>query len=175
MPLPFVDAPAPAAPSPVSLYEDPDRWRRPYRPGPLRVGGTALVLLLAAYVLCSALIIACAGAFLLAGMWGGVAVVLLVLAVRLVRTGIWVGPAGLRQIRLLSTRTLAWAEVGAVRVVEQPVRWLGLPRRVPGRALVVEPFPVLVTDHGADFLERPLAFAEAASALQERVAGLGGR
>ncbi|MFF4410423.1 hypothetical protein [Streptomyces sp. NPDC001404] len=173
MPLPLLtaDRDAPV----VSVYEDPARWRRPYRPGPLRVGGTALVLLLAAYVLCSAVIIAFAGAFLLAGVCAVIAVTLIALAVRLVRTGIWLSPAGLRQIRLLSTRTLPWAEAGAVRVVEQPVRWLGLPRRVPGRGLVVEPFPVLVTDHGADFLERPLAFAEAVASLEERVSELGGQ
>ena len=43
-------------------FDDHDRWRRPYRPGPWRVGAAALLLLLASFVLFAAMIIAFAGA-----------------------------------------------------------------------------------------------------------------
>ncbi|MEU7132713.1 hypothetical protein [Streptomyces sp. NPDC046261] len=172
-------APAPAAsPSPEDPedpYDNRHRWRRPYSPGPLRVGGAAVVLLLAGYVLLSALIIALAGSWIGAGVCGVLGALLITLAVRLVRTGIWVGPKGLRQLRLLSGTTLPWSEVTGVRTVQQPVRLLGLPRTVQGQVLVVQraqgaPLPALVSDHGADFLGRPQAFAAAVDAVEDWVA-----
>ena len=70
------------------------------------------------------------------------------------------------------TRTVAWSEVTEIRTVQQPVRWLGLPRTVQGQALTMsgrgtaEP-PVLLTDHNADFLSRAEAFDRAADALAD--------
>ncbi|MFI1973183.1 hypothetical protein [Streptomyces cinnamoneus] len=186
MPLPFLTADrdsddlatTTAAPLPhEDPYESRDRWRRPYRPGPARVGGAALLLLLAAYVLCSAAIVAVAGSLPATGVCVAVAALLITLAVRLVRLGIWVGPRGLRQSGLLSGTTLPWSEVAEVRTVQQPVRLLGTPRTVQGQALVVrrtqgEPLAVLVTDHNADFVGRPMAFAMAADAIEDWVAEL---
>lgn len=168
-------AASPSPEDPEDPYDTRHRWRRPYSPGPLRVGGAAVVLLLAGYVLLSALIIALAGSWIGAGVCGAVGALLITLAVRLVRTGIWVGPQGLRQLRLLSGTTLAWSEVAGVRMVQQPVRLLGLPRTVQGQVLLVEraqgePLPALVSNHGADFLGRPLAFAAAAYAVEDWVA-----
>ncbi|MFI1258857.1 hypothetical protein ACH4U6_34445 [Streptomyces netropsis] len=183
MPLPFLTADrdaedlAPATTPDENLpYEDLDRWRRAYRPGPWRVGGSALVLLLASYVLFSALIIALAGSLPGAGICLAVAALMITIAVRLVRVGIWVSPQGLRQLRLVSGTTVAWSDVAAVRTVQQPVRWLGLPRTVQGQALVVDlarggSLPVVVTDRGGDFLGRPEAFAIAADAIEDRIAG----
>ncbi|MFF7727659.1 hypothetical protein [Streptomyces sp. NPDC008001] len=180
MPLPFLTAdrdveelaPAGAAAVPPGGHdEDSARWRRPYRPGPWRVGVTALLLLLASYVLFAAMIIAVAGSLPAAGICVAVAVLVILTAVRLVRVGVWVGERGLRHVRLLSARTVPWAEVTAVRLVQQPVRWLGLPRTVQGRAVVVEraggaPLATLVTSHGADFLGRPQAFDIACDAVE---------
>ncbi|GAA3042285.1 hypothetical protein FHS39_005060 [Streptomyces olivoverticillatus] len=180
MPLPFLTADrdgdnlATAAPLPTEdLYESRERRRRPYRPGPWRVGGAALLLLPAAAALLSAVIAVAAGSLPVAGICIAAAAVLIALAARLVRSGIWVSEAGLQQVRLLSATTVAWADVVDVRVVEQPVRRLGL-RRVPGRALVVhraagEPLPALVTDQGADFLGRPRAFGTAVDAVADWV------
>ncbi|MBT2385249.1 hypothetical protein [Streptomyces sp. ISL-11] len=186
MPLPFLTAdrgaaarePAtPRAPHTVEPlpYEDESRWRRPYRPGPWRVAGAALVLLLASYVLFSALIIALAGSLPVAGACVVLAALMITAAVRLVRVGIWLSPRGLRQVRLLSSTVVPWQEVAGVRTVQQPVRWLGLPRTVQGQALVVhraqgEPLPAVITDHGADFLARPDAFGVAADAVEARIA-----
>ncbi|MFC4513158.1 hypothetical protein [Streptomyces ehimensis] len=157
------------------LYEDHRRWRRPYHPGPLRVGGAAMLLLLASYLLVSGVIIAAAGALPGAGVCFAIAAVLITVAVRMVRTGIWVSPQGLRQQRLLRAVTLSWAEVAEVRTVQQPVRVVGMPRTAQGQALVVRrtdggTLPVLVTDRNADFVGRPLAFAAAADAVEDRVA-----
>ncbi|MCC3774970.1 PH domain-containing protein [Streptomyces sp. UNOB3_S3] len=157
------------------LYEDHRRWRRPYHPGPLRVGSAALLLLLAAYLLVSGVIIAAAGALPGAGVCFAIAAVLITVAVRTVRTGIWVSPQGLRQRRVLRGVTLPWAEVAEVRTVQQPVRVVGTPRTAQGQALVVRrtdgtALPVLVTDRSADFVGRPQAFAMAADAVEERVA-----
>jgi hypothetical protein len=60
VPLPFLTADrAFDTTDDVALpYDDRDRWRRPYRPGPWRVGVAALLLLLASYVLFAAVIIA---------------------------------------------------------------------------------------------------------------------
>ncbi|MEU4213665.1 hypothetical protein AB0F13_27410 [Streptomyces sp. NPDC026206] len=172
-------AASPAHGEPEDAYESRHRWRRPYHPGALRVGGAAVVLLLAGYVLLCALVIALAGALLGAGVCLAVGALLITLAVRLVRTGIWVSPQGLRQSRLLSGTTLPWSDVAAVRTVQQPVRLLGLPRTVQGQVLVVErtqggPLPAVLTDHGADFLGRPQAFAMAADAVEDWVAELRG-
>ncbi|GHC71743.1 hypothetical protein [Streptomyces cinnamoneus] len=190
MPLPFLTADrdgaatdvatgtavSPPREAPEDMYESRHlRWRRPYHPGPLRVGGTAVVLLLAACVLFSGVIIALAGSLPGAGICVAVAALLITIAFRLVRTGIWVGPKGLRQLSLLSGTTLSWADVAGVRTVQQPVRLLGLPRTVQGQVLVVErtqgkALPALVSDQGADFLGRPRAFAETALAVEDEVA-----
>ncbi|MBB5116607.1 membrane protein [Streptomyces eurocidicus] len=181
MPLPFLtaarDDAAPAGPAPevVLPYEDRARRRRPYRIGPWRVGGAALVLLLASCVLFSALIIAVAGSLPAAGICVAVAALLIAAAVRLVHVGVWLSPEGLRQVRLLSSTVVPWADVAGVRTVQQPVRRLGLPRTVRGQALVVargrgEPVVTVVTDQGADFLGRPERFAGAVAAVERRVA-----
>ncbi|MEU7108168.1 hypothetical protein ABZ951_24460 [Streptomyces sp. NPDC046215] len=184
MPLPFltadrdVDALAPATDDTdaiTPLYEDRSRWHRAYRPGPWRVGGAALVLLPAGGVLFAALVMGLAGSLPGTAVCLVLAALLITLAVRLVRAGLWVSTRGLRQARLLSSVTLAWPDVAAVRTVQQPVRWLGLPRTVQGQALLVHrasggPLPALVTDHNADFLGRPEAFRIAADAVEDRVA-----
>jgi hypothetical protein len=149
-----------------------ERWRRPYRPGPWRVAGGAMLLLLASYLLFSALIIVVAGALPGAAVCLGAAVVVIVLALRLLLVGMWVCSYGVRQFGLLNSVTLSWAEVGVVRTVQQPVRWLGLPRTVQGQALVVvrardgQPLRTLLTDHNADFLARPEAFDRAADVIE---------
>lgn len=149
-----------------------ERWRRPYRPGPWRVGGAALLLLLASYMLFSALIIAMAGAVPGALICLGAALAVVALALRLLRVGVWVSAHGLRRVGLLNTVTLRWSEVASVRTVQQPVRWLGLPRTVQGQALDVvregdgEPMRPLLTDHSADFLARPEAFDRAADVIE---------
>ncbi|MDT3399580.1 hypothetical protein RKE29_23540 [Streptomyces sp. B1866] len=182
MPLPFTtagrarDSDRPAADAASSLYEDVDRWRRPYRPGRLRVGGAALLLLLASYLLFSALIIGLAGSVPGAAWCGAAGAVVTAFAVRLVRVGIWVSDQGLRQRSLWSTTTVPWRQVVSVRTVQQPVRWLGLPRGVQGQALVVTrlaeaALPAVVTDHNADFLGRPGAFRRAAEGVQRWAAG----
>ncbi|MFB7635430.1 PH domain-containing protein [Streptomyces sp. NPDC056149] len=176
MPLPFLtadhalQADGRADPVPPSDL-DPDDWRRPYRPGPWRVGTAAVFLLLASFVLLSALIIALAGAPVGAAVCAAVGLLVIVLALRLVRVGIWVSAQGLRQVNLLRTTTLPWSAVTAVRTVQQPVRWLGLPRTVQGQALRVDrasgaPLRVLVTDHNGDFLGRAEAFEGAVDALE---------
>ncbi|MFJ8564132.1 hypothetical protein [Streptomyces sp. NPDC093514] len=150
----------------ILAHADQDRWRRPYRPGPWRVGIGALLLLLSAFMLLATMIIA------FAGSWGGTVVCLVAAlavvgsAVQTLRVGVWVSPAGLRRVGFFVTRTLPWSEVGELRTVQQPVRWLGLPRTVQGQALTrsapggAEP-PVLLTDHNADFLSRTEAFDRA--------------
>lgn len=188
VPLPFLTAdatvtaapPTPQDPAPdpyTDLYEDRRRRRRPYRPGPLRVGGAALLLLLASQVLVAAVVIGVAGSLPGAGICLVVAALLIALAWRSVRSGVWVDERGLRQVRLLSGTSLPWSAVGPVRIIQQPVRRLGVLGTVQGQALVVHradgrPLPVLVTDHGADFLGRPQAFAAAADATEEWVAEL---
>ncbi|MBB1254327.1 hypothetical protein [Streptomyces alkaliterrae] len=152
-------------------FEDRGRWRRPYRPGPWRVAGAALLLLLSAYLLVSALIIVLAGTLKGGAVCLAAAVVVIGCALRTLRVGIWVSSHGLRQVGLLWTRTLPWAQVASVRTVQQPVRWLGLPRGVQGQALVVrrhsgDALRVLLTDHSADFLSRPEAFDRAADVLE---------
>ncbi|TLS40232.1 hypothetical protein FE633_42590 [Streptomyces montanus] len=176
MPLPFLTADRAfdeqtddrALPS-----DNRDRWRRPYRPGPWRVAMAALLLLLASYVLFAAVIIAVAGTLGAGAVCFGVALFVIASALRLLRMGAWVSAYGLRQVRFLSTRTAPWAQVAVVRTVQQPVRWLGLPRTVQGQALVlirrdrVGDDPVaLLTTHNADFLGRPEAFDRAADTVE---------
>ncbi|WP_069773755.1 hypothetical protein [Streptomyces sp. LUP30] len=174
MPLPFLTADrAFEAADDVALpFDDRDRWRRPYRPGPWRVGAAALALLLASYVLFAAVIIALTGSVSEAGTVFGCSLAVIGAALRLLRVGVWVSDRGLRHVSFLRTRTLPWERVLAVRTVQQPVRWLGLPRTVQGEALTVvrrerpaEAAPLLTT-HGADFLARPEAFDRAADAVE---------
>ncbi|OKK20318.1 hypothetical protein AMK16_07355 [Streptomyces sp. CB00455] len=154
----------------VPAPADHNRWRRPYRPGPWRVAIAAVLLLLSAFMLLATMIVAFVGA------WGGAAFCLLAAlavvgsAVQLLRAGVWVSPAGLRRVGFFGTRSIKWSEVGEVRTVQQPVRWLGLPRTVQGQALTVAGrdgarLPVLLTDHNADFLSRAEAFDRAADAV----------
>ncbi|MFG2358150.1 hypothetical protein [Streptomyces sp. NPDC048521] len=180
MPLPFLtaDRTFEAASESALPYDDRERWRRPYRPGPWRVGGAALGLLLASFVLFAAVLIAVTGSvsssgFSSAGVVLGVGVAVIGGALRLLRMGVWVSGSGLRQVGFLATRTVPWARVVSVRTVQQPVRWLGLPRTVQGQALVLVPrdrraedTAPLLTTHGLDFLGRPTAFDRAADAVE---------
>ncbi|MFF4591329.1 hypothetical protein [Streptomyces sp. NPDC001388] len=175
MPLPFLTADrafesADDVPLP---FEDRERWRRPYRPGPWRVAVAALALLLASYVLLAAVVIALTGSVSEAGGILGFSVLVIASALRLLRMGVWVSSRGLRQVRFLVTRTVPWGRVAAVRTAQQPVRWLGLPRTVQGEALTVvrrdrpeEEPAILLTTHGADFLGRSEAFDRAADAVE---------
>ncbi|PRH77520.1 hypothetical protein C6N75_19840 [Streptomyces solincola] len=174
MPLPFLtadrgfDSDEDVA---LPFDDDHDQWRRPYRPGPWRVGAAALALLVASFMLLATVIIAFAGA-------GGAALLCLVLAglvlaaaLRLLRMGTWVSRHGVRRVGFLRTSTLPWARARTVRTVQQPVRWLGLPRTVQGQALVLVPREkgeqlVLLTDHSADFLSRVEAFDRAADTVE---------
>ncbi|MET9441657.1 hypothetical protein [Streptomyces sp. NPDC006610] len=171
MPLPFLtaDRAFDAADDVALPFDDRDRWRRPYRPGPWRVGAAAICLLLASYVLFAAVIIALTGTVSSAGVVFGIALLAIVCALRLLRMGVWVSAAGLRQVRFLSTRTAPWQRVGSVRTVQQPVRWLGLPRAVQGQALIHvrgQDTTMLLTTHNADFLARPGAFDRAADSVE---------
>ncbi|GAA2636384.1 hypothetical protein [Streptomyces axinellae] len=187
MPLPFLTADREssvlAAQSVPPLYADRDLWRRPYRPGPWRVGGGALLLLLASYLLFSALIIIFAGATASGAVCAGAAALVIVLALRLLRAGIWVSSHGLRQVGLFRTKTLAWREIAALRTVQRPVRWLGMPRTVQGEALLLtaagdgrasgrgtgdgaDAHRVLLTNRNADFLSRTAAFDRAADVIE---------
>ncbi|MEU6530000.1 hypothetical protein ABZ869_12505 [Streptomyces sp. NPDC046928] len=176
MPLPFLTADrAFEAADDVALpHDDHERWRRPYRPGPWRVGAAALWLLLASYVLFAAVIIALTGTLSASATVFGIALVIIAGALRLLRIGVWVSSRGLRHVRFLTTRTVPWQQVATVRTVQQPVRWLGLPRTVQGQALLLVrqgrgaagDMPVLMTTHGADFLARPAAFDRATDAVE---------
>ncbi|MGA4846364.1 PH domain-containing protein [Streptomyces sp. G5(2025)] len=176
MPLPFltadraVDDAALDAPLP---FDDRDQWRRPYRPGPWRVGVAALVLLLASYVLFASVIIAFADSLAGAALCAGLAVLFIAGALRLLRVGTWVSARGVRRVRFLGTRTVPWAQVEAVRTAQQPVRWLGLPRTVQGQALILvrrdaagDGQQLLLTDRNADFLARHEAFNRAADSIE---------
>lgn len=151
-------------------FDDHDRWRRPYRPGPWRVGVAAVVLLLASFVLFSTVIIALTGGPSGALATALVAVVLTALALRMLRMGSWVSKHGVRRVRLLRTSTVAWGRVTALRTAQQPVRWLGLPRTVQGQALVLSRREgesiALLTSHDADFLGRDETFDRAADTVE---------
>ncbi|MGW3917040.1 hypothetical protein ACWEBX_36920 [Streptomyces sp. NPDC005070] len=176
MPLPFLtaDRAFDEAAGDVALpFDDRDRWRRPYRPGPWRVGAAALVLLLASYVLVAAVIIAVTGTPTGAAACMAAAAVVILCALRLLRMGVWVSARGLRRVGFFVTRTIPWKRVVAVRTVQQPVRWLGLPRTVQGQALTLVSadhapgeVPPLMTTHNADFLARTEAFDRAADVVE---------
>ncbi|MFE9678609.1 hypothetical protein ACFYO5_31625 [Streptomyces sp. NPDC006259] len=175
MPLPFLtaDRPFEAADDVTLPFDDREHWRRPYRPGPWRVAAAALCLLLASYVLFAAVVIALTGSVSEAGIIFGVSLLVIAGALRLLRMGVWVSSRGVRKVTFLVTRTLAWNRVVAVRTVQQPVRWMGLPRTVQGQALTVvhqdraaEGAVPLLTTHGADFLARPEAFDRAADSVE---------
>jgi hypothetical protein len=182
VPLHFLAADRdPAAAQHASLpHNAPDAWRRPYRPGPWRVAVAALTLLIAAYLLISAGIIAVAGTVSGGGATLAAAVLTIAFALRILRMGIWVCSRGLRRVGLLTTRTLRWREISRVSTVQQPVKWLGLPRSVQGQAVHIErrrgePLRTLLTDHSADFLGRPEAFEQAADVLEAWAAEHGGQ
>ncbi|MFF6999949.1 hypothetical protein ACFY93_34160 [Streptomyces sp. NPDC008313] len=175
MPLPFLTADrAFDEATDVALpFDDRDRWRRPYRPGPWRVGAAALILLLASYVLFAAVIIAATGTLGGAGACLCAAVVVIACALRLLRMGVWVSAHGLRRVGFLRTSTVRWEQVAVVRTVQQPVRWLGLPRTVQGQALILvrrdraaDAAIPLLTTHNADFLARMEAFDRAADCVE---------
>ncbi|MFF1279048.1 hypothetical protein ACFVZC_37740 [Streptomyces marokkonensis] len=175
MPLPFLtaDRAFDTADEVALPYDDRDRWRRPYRPGPWRVGASALLLLLASFVLFAGVIIAATGTPASAGTVFGIALAVVACALRMLRMGVWVSARGLRHVAFVRTRTTAWQQVVSVRTVQQPVRWLGLPRTVQGQALVLArrgrsgEVPPLLTSHNADFLGRDqLAFDRAADTVE---------
>nr|WP_202502162.1 hypothetical protein [Streptomyces sp. SID5785] len=153
-------------------FDDRDQWRRPYRPGPYRVGTSALLLLLASYVLFAAVIIAAAGDVTAASVCGALAVLIIAAALRLLRMGTWVSARGVRHVAFFRTRTASWRSIAAVRTVQQPVRWLGLPRTVQGQALVLSlrdrqgERTTLLTSHNGDFLGRTTAFDRAADTVE---------
>ncbi|CAM5705909.1 PH domain-containing protein [Streptomyces griseomycini] len=175
MPLPFLtaDRAFDTADDVALPYDDRDRWRRPYRPGPWRVGAAALLLLLASFVLFAGVVIAATATLSSAGAVFAIALVVVGCALRMLRMGVWVSARGLRHVAFLSTRTAPWEQVVSVRTVQQPVRWLGLPRTVQGQALLLvrrgratDALPLL-TSHNADFLGRdPLAFDRAADSVE---------
>ncbi|MCZ9337357.1 PH domain-containing protein, partial [Streptomyces sp. TRM76130] len=72
-----------------------------------------------------------------AGVLLGVALAVIGCALRLLRMGTWVSARGVRRVGFLVNRTVPWEQVVEVRTVQQPVRWLGLPRTVQGQALVM--------------------------------------
>ncbi len=100
MPLPFLTADrAFDANDQVALpFDDHDQWRRPYRPGSWRVGAAALSLLLASFVLLAAVIIAAAGSVGGASATFGVAGLVIVATLRMLRMGTWVSRAGVRRV-----------------------------------------------------------------------------
>ncbi|MFI2435098.1 hypothetical protein [Streptomyces sp. NPDC018693] len=184
MPLPFLTADrAFETTDDVALpHEDQERWRRPYRPGPWRVGLAAVCLLLASFVLFAAVVIALTGSLSDAGTVFGLSLVVIVCALRLLRVGVWVSARGVRHVGFFLTRTVPWDQVVAVRTVQQPVRWLGLPRTVQGQALTLvrqgrapQDAVALLTTHNADFLARPEAFDRAADTVEAWAAEHGRR
>ncbi|UUU25309.1 hypothetical protein [Streptomyces sp. DSM 40750] len=182
MPLPFLTADR-AFDQAVDValpFDDRDRWRRPYRPGPWRVGAAALLLLLASYVLVAAVIIAVAETPQAGAICFVAALLIIGCALRLLRVGIWVSARGVRQVGFFRTRTASWEPSVSVRTVQQPVRWLGLPRSVQGQALLLvradraqEYVTPLMTTHNADFLARTEAFDRAADMIEAWAAEYG--
>lgn len=175
MPLPFLtaDRAFDEADDLALPFDDRDQWRRPYRPGPWRVALAALILLVASYVLVATVITALAGSPAGAAVCLLVALAVILSALRLLRMGVWVSARGLRRVGFFVTTTAPWAQVVAVRTVQQPVRWLGLPRTVQGQALLLvrrdrpaEAVPPLLTSHNSDFLARAEAFERAADAVE---------
>ncbi|MFD8154789.1 MULTISPECIES: PH domain-containing protein [unclassified Streptomyces] len=175
MPLPFLTADRvfEAADDVPLPHEDRDHWRRPYRPGPWRVGTAALALLVASFVLFAAVVIAATAELTSALVVFGIALLVIGAALRLLRMGVWVSAHGLRHVGFFTTRTVPWAQVSSVRTAQQPVRWLGLPRTVQGQALLLarqgsaaDAVPPLMSTHDADFLGRAEAFDRAADAVE---------
>ncbi|MGW1411177.1 hypothetical protein [Streptomyces sp. NPDC002403] len=174
MPLPFLtaDRAFDASAEEIALpFDDHDSWRRPYRPGPWRVAAAAFLLLLASFVLLAGMVTAFAGALPGAVVCLAVAAVVIVCALRLLRVGTWVSRHGVRRVGFFTTTTVPWDQVTAVRTVQQPVKWLGLPRTVQGQALILvrqggEAIPPLLTDSNADFLTRAEAFDRAADTVE---------
>jgi hypothetical protein len=151
-------------------FDDHDHWRRPYRPGPWRVAAAATLLLLASFALLAMMIIAFAGALPSAGVCLGIGLAVIAASLRLLRVGVWVSRHGVRRVGFFLTTTVEWSAVTEVSTLQQPVRWLGLPRTVQGQSLVIvresgEPLP-LFTNHNADFLARPEAFDRAADTVE---------
>ncbi|MDQ1007955.1 hypothetical protein QFZ82_002440 [Streptomyces sp. V4I23] len=175
MPLPFLtadrafDVQADDVALPFDDH-DHDRWRRPYRPGPWRVGAAALLLLFASFVLIAGMIIAFAGALSGAAVCMVLGPAVIVAALRLLRIGTWVSRHGIRRVAFFSTTTVPWNRTTALRTVQQPVRWLGMPRTVQGQALMLEHRGgaqlALLTDHDGDFLSRLEAFDRAADSIE---------
>ncbi|MEU9063107.1 hypothetical protein AB0D13_30645 [Streptomyces sp. NPDC048430] len=174
MPLPFLtaDRAFDAEAEDIALpFDDHDSWRRPYRPGPWRVAAAATLLLLASFVLLAAMIITFAGSLSGATVCFVLAAVVIACALRLLRVGAWVSRHGVRRVGFFLTTTVRWNDAAAVRTVQQPVKWLGLPRTVQGQALIVvrkggEQLAPLVTDHNADFLARAEAFERATDSIE---------
>ncbi|WP_338687154.1 hypothetical protein QD712_40125 [Streptomyces acidiscabies] len=172
MPLPFLTAERTFDTVEEALpFVGRERWRRPYRPGPWRVGVAAVWLLVASFVLFAAVLIALTGSVSEALAVFVTAAAVIACALRLLRMGVWVSARGLRHVGFLVTRTVAWSDVSGVRTVQQPVRWLGVPRTVQGQALVLsrrgaEGVAVLLTSHNADFLARTEAFERAADTVE---------
>jgi hypothetical protein len=184
VPLPFLTADRvfEAADDVPLPHEDRDRWRRPYRPGPWRVVVAALALLLASFVLFAAVIIAATAQLASGTLVFGLALLVIAAALRLLRVGVWVSARGLRHVGFLTTRTASWEQVVSVRTVQQPVRWLGLPRAVQGQALLLGcrgreagDLPPLMTTHNADFLGRAEAFDRAADSVEAWAGDFGPR
>ncbi|MFB6819683.1 hypothetical protein ACFCV8_34665 [Streptomyces sp. NPDC056347] len=174
MPLPFLtaDRAFDAQAEDIALpFDDHDSWRRPYRPGPWRVAASASALLLASFVLLAGMVIAFAAELPGAVVCLGLALVIIACALRLLRMGAWVSRHGVRRVGFLSTVTVPWNRVTAVRTVQQPVKWLGFPRTVQGQALLLvrqggNPVSPLLTDSNADFLSRSEAFDRAADTVE---------
>ncbi|MCL3995772.1 MULTISPECIES: phage holin family protein [Streptomyces] len=182
MPLPFLtaDRSFETAAESALPHDDPDRWRRPYRPGPWRVGVAALWLLLASFMLFGTVLTALTGSVPSATAVLVVGLLIIASALRLLRMGVWVSRRGLRRTGFLRTRTLPWERVVSVRTVQRPVRWLGLPRTVQGQALALvrtdlppDDTPPLLTTHTLDFLGRPMAFDRAADTVEAWAAECG--
>lgn len=177
MPLPDLTAdrirsiPA-AEPDPALPHSGREHWRRPYRPGPWRVGTAAVLLLISSFMLLSTLLVAAFGPLTAAALCVAGTTVVLAVAVRLLRVGVWVSASGLRQTGLCHTVTLRWDEISAVGIAQRPVKWLGLPRSSQGQALRVvraadgRSLRAVLTDHSADFLARPEAFELAADVIE---------
>ncbi|MFG3532947.1 hypothetical protein ACGF8B_40560 [Streptomyces sp. NPDC047917] len=174
MPLPFLtaDRAFDASAEDIALpFDDHDSWRRPYRPGPWRVAAAAFLLLLASFVLLAGMIIAFAGAVPGSAVCLGLALAVILSALRLLRVGTWVSSHGVRRVGFFTSVTVPWNRVAAIRTVQQPVKWLGFPRTVQGQALILvrqggEPVPPLLTDNNADFLTRSEAFDRAADTVE---------
>ncbi|OIV36396.1 hypothetical protein BIV57_16485 [Mangrovactinospora gilvigrisea] len=138
----------------------PSRWRRPYRIGGYRVGAATVLLALCPMLLLGSLLSYLAQSPVRAAVAAGIALVLVVLALRILRMGLYVSTRGVRRVRLLRTTKLRWHQVGELVVYQMPVRVLGTPRRRNGEAVALrrmsggEPWEEIISSHNADFLSR---------------------